>query len=236
LDRQPVWSPDGLTLAFSSNRVGGAVNLFQQAADGSGGAKQLTDTLSQTYPTSFLPDGSGLLFWEGSADTGPDVSVLSLNGDTRSEVLVATPFVDRNAEVSPDGRWLAYQSNESGRYEVYVVPFPDVGSGGRWQVTTEGGTRPTWSPHGNELFYVADPGRMMVVTVESGTTFSHGSPRMLFEDRFNTTLLSRHYDVSPDGERFLIIGDDRPTTGEAVPQPVLARNWFQELTERVPVP
>ena len=203
-DRQPVWSPDGQRIVFSSSRVGGQVNLFWQAADGTGIAEQLTDRPNPTYATSFGPSGAALLYGEFTQETGPDVWALNLEGERDRSALVATPFIDRNADVSPDGRWLAYQSNEAGQYEIYVAPFPDVDRGGRRQLTVEGGTKPTWSPDASELFFW-NGADMTAVAVETESSFSSGNPQVLFQAPYSNQLLRRV-------ERRRSIPDDyRPT-------------------------
>ena len=221
-DRQPVWSPDGQRIVLSSSRVGGQVNVFWQAADGTGIAEQLTDPPNPTYATSFVPHGGALLYGEFTQETGPDVWALNLEGERERSALVATPSIDRNAEVSPDGRWLAYQSNEAGEYEIYVAPFPDV-DGGRRQLTFEGGTKPTWSPDGSELFFW-NGAQMMAVDVETESSFSAGNPQVLFQAPDSNQLLSRNYDVSSDGERFLMIREPEVTNAAEVPQLVVVLN------------
>jgi len=232
-DRQPIWSPDARYVVFSSDRTG-SVSLFRMLADGTGEPEQLTDGPGFPYATSFTPDGARLVYWQTSPQTGLDLGLLTLDGDRSPTALLATGFDERNAEVSPDGRWLAYQSNDSGRNEVYVLPFPDVESG-RWKVSGDGGTRPMWRPDGRELFYWNDD-RLMVIPVEvvaPGAPFPRASPRMLFEWDYAPTLNSRTFDVAPDGERFLMI---RSAGGEDASRRaiVLVQHWFDELRARVP--
>jgi serine/threonine-protein kinase len=143
-----------------------------------------------------------------------------------------------NAEVSPDGRWLAYQSNESGQFEVYVRPFPEV-DGGRWQVSTGGGKKPLWARSSKELFYREPSGAVMSASVESGPTFRAGNPTKLVEGGgyFAPLLeLGRTYDVSPDGQRFLMIkvGGESDQTAALPPSIVIVQNWSEELKRLVP--
>ena len=151
------------------------------------------------------------------------------------EALLATEFNERNAELSPDGRWVAYDSNASGQYEIYVQPFPDVNQG-LSQVSTSGGEQPLWGHDGRELFYRSDAG-LMVVAVETASRFTRGSPEVVVEDQYFAGGTGRAYDSALDGQRFLFIKDD---TGQAFDQSGqqinVVLNWFQELTERVPVP
>jgi serine/threonine-protein kinase len=161
-----------------------------------------------------------------------------LEGEHRSQpLLAATPFDELNAEVSPNGQWLAYQSNESGRNEIYVRPFPNVDAD-RQQVSTNGGTQPLWARNGQELFYESR-GTLMRVPVKSGSTFARGTPEKLFEAPYLVRTpgapLGRMYDVSLDSQRFLMIkqpseSDERPPS----PRIILVQNWFEELKRLVP--
>ena len=178
VDQYPVWSADGRRLIFASARVG-ATNLFWQAADGTGAVARLTESPNTQYPTAITPDGTRVVFTETASPTGTDVMLMPLQpprsstglgrGEPiepqRAQPLVQTMFNERNAEIGPEGRWLAYESSESGRLEIYVRPFPDV-SGGRWHVSTAGGRTPLWSRNGQELFYVSLEGVVMGVRVE----------------------------------------------------------------------
>ena len=155
--------------------------------------------------------------------------------------LVRTAFIENNADVSPDGRWVAYQSNESGQNEVYVRPFPNA-DGGRWLVSSGGGTRPVWARSGSELFYLVgsspQPIRLMRVAVQAGSTFSPGQPQQLFEGRYyaeaNVAARGRTYDVSPDGKRFLMIKEESRLSQTPTPSSlVIVLNWFEELKPRV---
>ena len=234
LDRQPVWTRDGQKIAFSSDRDE-ASNLYWVSADGTGVVERLTESPYPAQPNSFSPDGAQLVIWESRPDSGLDVAIVHLEGERRITPVFDTGFDERNAELSPDGRWIAYQSNDSGRYEVYVQPFPEV-DGGRWQISSGGGTRPMWAPDGRELFYFAEPGRLMVVPVEAGATFARGNPQVLFEGPYAQPLLSRTFDITPDGQRFLMIkegqtGDDTAPSGQII----LVQNWFSELERLVPV-
>jgi serine/threonine-protein kinase len=164
--------------------------------------------------------------------------LLSLDAQRRLRPVMQTSFLERNGQISPDGRWLAYESNESGRTEVYVRPFPDV-SGGRWQVSTDGGERPLWARDGGELFYVPPTGGLMRMPVNGRTTWAANSPTKLLEGPYLWRLPAVGgplYDVSPDGTRFLLLKAaeaSEQATGAA--NLVIVQNWFEELKRLVPV-
>lgn len=231
-DTLPVWTPDGARLVFASQRESGNYNLWWQAADGSGTAERLTRSSVSQFPTGISPDGTRVLFWETMAASGRDVLAVSLEGKRHISTLVQTPFEDRDAIISPDGRWLAYYSDSSGRFEIYVRPFPDTGAG-LWQVSTEGGTQPLWARSGRELFYLGADGTLMRVPVEAtGRMWSAGAPEVMSRERyfFEGTPVGRTYDVSPDGQRFLRI--------KVPPSPartVVVQHWDRELARRVPI-
>jgi len=213
ISRTPVWLPDGRRLAFLSDRGGPTTNLYWQAADATGAAERLTNSSQQHVPSSISPDGTRLVFRTG-AGASLDMEMLSLGGERQTTPLLRTRFIEQNGEVSPDGRWLAYESNESGQFQIYVRPFPGVDRG-RWQVSTTGGTRPMWARNGRELFYLAPTGALMAVSVEAAPSFSAGSPTRLFEGPYfevlrtldTSQIVGRTYDISPDGRRFLMIKD-----------------------------
>ena len=240
-----VWTPDGRTVIFSSSELGGPNSprsLFRRPSDGTGAVEQLTQGAVAQFPSTVTPDGTALIFRQqtppklGTAP-GMDLVLLPLEGEHRPRPLVQTPFDELNAEVSRDGRWLAYESNESGRVEIYVRPFPNV-DGGKWQVSTNGGTQPLWARNGQELFYES-MGALMRVPLATGSKFEAGTPRKLFDApslfRAPGLGLGRMYDVSADGQRFLMIkdssgADERPLS----PRMILVQNWFEELKRLVP--
>jgi serine/threonine-protein kinase len=232
INRGVAWSPDGKRVAFSAQRDG-SENLYWQNADGTGTAERLTTESGVQFPVSFSPDGSYLLF--NQPDAPPyDLGMVSMKGEHKTRMILNTPFNELNGEISPDGRWLAYESNESGSVEIYVRPFPDINTG-RWQVSTGGGTRPLWARNGRELFYLTG-NKMMAVPVLAGSAFMAGAPQMLFQTNLLSPFAGRSYDVSPDGRRFLIIKDARATDASAAPsQLVVVLNWMQELRRLVPL-
>jgi serine/threonine-protein kinase len=229
LNRSPVWTPDGKRLAFSAQRDN-AENIYWQAADGSGAPEPLTEIPNASvFPHVFSSDGTHFLFT--SIAPPYDISRVSLTADRKPELLLQTPFDETNPDLSPDGRWLAYQSNESGRTEIYVRPYPDLNAG-RWQISTAGGARPLWNPNGRELFYYLAPGTLMSVPVELGTTFKAGTPQVIFQGQYAIPQAGRQYSVSPDGRRFLMIKLPAATGDAPPPQIIVVQNWFEELRRR----
>jgi serine/threonine-protein kinase len=150
--------------------------------------------------------------------------------DRKTHIFVEGPLYETAPQFSPDGHWIAYSSNESGRSEIYVRPYP--GPGGKWQISTEGGTEPVWNPKGRELFY-RDGQKMMAVEYEGQQAFSASKPKMLFQGPYIPTPRSfPDYDVSPDGQRFLMLRAPDQSQGPAQINVVL--NWFEELKQKVP--
>ena len=232
-DLNPVWTPDGRQVAFASDRDG-TPHLYLKAADGAGAVERLTESENDQYPYAFTPDGRQLVFLEMQ---NLDLVVLSLEGSP--EPLLATEFSERNGEISPDGLWLAYESNASGQYEIYVRPFPNV-EDGQWLISNGGGTRPLWAPDGRELFYLAPGRRLMAVpvepvepveTVQTEPSFAPGNAEEVFGGYYvaGGAAFGRSYDISPDGERFLMIKDETSST-----EFILVQNWFEELKRLVP--
>ena len=233
----PVWTPDGRRIAFESNKEG-PTNLFWQLADGSGGLERLATSEYGNVPVSWSPDGQLLAFYEINPSTQRDIWVLRMGDPSagsgqvhKAEPFLRTQFNESAPRFSPDGRWLAYASDESGRYEIYVQPYP--GPGGKWQISTEGGTEPAWNPNGRELFYRTGD-KMMAVDIATKPGLTVGKPRMLFEGRYEVTPGAfPSYDVTPDGQRFLML---KPTEqAQAAPTQInVVLNWFEELKRRVP--
>jgi eukaryotic-like serine/threonine-protein kinase len=230
-----LWTHDGRRIVFSSNR-GGPLNLWWQAADGTGTAEQLTMSSNNQFATGIIPDGTAVVFDEQTPTMRRDMLQLALDGTRRVTPLLQTNFDERNGIVSPDGRWLAYESDSSGSVEIYVRPFPNVG-GSQWLVSSAGGKTPLWARSGKELFYVAADGVLMRVPVEAnGATWNAGTPAKLLEGRYLTEVNSgvRMYDVSPDGQRFLMIKALGTDASAAPPVLVVVQHWDEELKRLVP--
>ena len=225
----PVWTPDGTHIAFNSSREGDP-DLYWKVADGSGEAERLLMRDGAQVPISWSPDGQVLAFSEDARvpGRGRDILLLPLGGEP--EEYVATASNEQTPTFSPDGRWIAYHSDDSGQRRLYVRPYP--GPGGAELVSLEGGEEPAWARDGRELFF-RDGNRMMAIEVGDSEMFDPGLPRLLFEGY--DVRVTRNYDVTRDGQRFLMVmsQEDQSTAGAEIR---IVQNWFEELTERVPVP
>jgi Tol biopolymer transport system component len=237
----PLWTPDGQRIAFSSSRGDKAtLNLYWQRADGAGDVQRLTESTNLQVPSSWHPSGRYLAFDE--LDRGnTNIMILQMDGDDRSgwkpgksTVFLNTPATENHPNFSPDGKWLAYTSNESGRNEVYVRPFP--GPGGKWQISTNGGRDPLWSRTRPELFFVFNQQIMIATYTADGDSFRAGKPQPLSDATFTlrrpgTTL--RNLDLHPDGQRFAVA----PSLDESTirrDKVVFIFNFFEELKRLVP--
>jgi len=229
----PVWSPDGKYVAYTSYR-NGTYALYQKPADGSGGETLLLEGIDHfRVPTSWSMDGKLLVYHEGvSGGTyangvpgGWSIWVLPLFGGHKAYPFIQSTFSAREASFSPDGKWLAYCSNESGEYRVYVVPFP--GPGGKWQVSLGDGRGPLWRRDGKEIFYLSADNKLMAVNVEaSGGSFAAAGARVLF-DSHSYGVFGR-YDASADGQRFVVVYEgNRPSSTLTS-----VANWTADLKER----
>jgi serine/threonine-protein kinase len=237
-DQSPVWWPDGRSLLFASG-VAGTSNIFRRTADGTGSMEPLTNGGSGKVPTSVAPGGSDILFRDVGSNTGVDLQRLRVTKDSPQNLsaptaLVRTTFSERNADVSPTGQWLAYESDESGRLEIYARPFPDVNAG-RWQVSTGGGRMPVWSRDGRELFYVSMDGAMMMTRVAMGSAWMATTPVQLFRGDylFATGAATRTFDIAPDGKRFLMIKNVE-TANIPLANIVIVEHFSEDLKRLVP--
>jgi serine/threonine protein kinase len=220
-----VWSPDGSRVVFNSRRRG-HLDLYQKASSGAGTEELVLEDDLDKYPTSWSPDGRSILYVTGANTprTGNDLFVLPLSGDRKPVPFLQTQFNEGPGQFSPDGRWIAYMSNESGGYEVYVAPFP--GPGGKWQISTGVGAWPRWRRDGTEIFYLGFDGKMMAAAVNGkGSSFEVGDVKPLFETR--AALGFRYpYDVSADGQRFLINTASEQTVSAPI---TVVVNWTAGL-------
>ena len=228
---RPAWTPDGRSVIFVSDRGRGGNDFafWRKRADGSGVAELVMDDDGVAQEGFFSHDGTWFVYRVG-AGNGRDIYARRLGLDSAVTPLLTAEFEERSPTLSPDDRWLAYMSNESGRDEVYVRPFPNVADG-RWQVSTEGGFEPVWAHNGTELFYRNGANELVVAQVTTtGSTFSVGQQRVLFSmTGFRTDPNHPSYDVSPDDQRFVMFRTIQTGTGELI----WIENWFAELKEKV---
>jgi Tol biopolymer transport system component len=228
-DVAPVWTPDGRRIVYGSSRDG-VQNLYWQPADGTGTAERLTTSANPQHPYAFTPDGQTLLYIENDPKTLYDIYALSLTGDRKPRPVLVTPADERRPALSSDGRWMAYQSDEStGTFEVFVRPFPNV-DGGRWQVSTGGGSSPLWGDGGHEVLYRQDQ-VIRRVPVTTTPAFAPGTSVVLLQV---PALLGEDTGVNftywPGGQRFLMRKTAPGANGVSEYRVVL--NWFEELKAR----
>ena len=226
----PIWTPDGERVTFKSGVE--TPEIVWQKADGGSTPEKLTSlTNYNSDPNSWSPDGKWLAFTDSDPKSGADIWLLSLEGERKARPFLQTPASEAGGVFSLDGRWIAYDSNESGRREVYLQPFP--GPGAKWQVSTEGGRQSVWARNGREIFYRSGD-KMMAVEVQTEPSFRLSKPKMLFEGRYEGAdgwFGYANYDVTADGQRFLMI------RSEEEPAPTRIRvvlNWAEELKAKVP--
>jgi hypothetical protein len=254
IDSWPIWLAND-RIAFTSQRQSGIGNIFVQEISGGGDARQASDSAAPGFVASgALPDGSALVLSRLAASTsdasmdasasGWDVQLLSLpppgsDVRTRPERLAGldSGFSERNPVVSPDGRWIAYESDSvGGQFEIFVRPFPDTAAG-LWQISAGGGQQPLWAATGRELFYLGPDGTLMAVAVSpQDSVWSSATPQAIFRGDYvmmGGGNSGRQYDVAPDGERFLMIKDAGVDRGD-LNQIVVMQNWIESLGRSVP--
>ncbi len=223
-ERNPMWSPDGSGIVFASNRKG-HFDLYQKASSGIGSDQLLLESELDKYPMSWSPDGRFLLYYNVDPKTKGDLWVLPLSGDRKPFPFLQTEFTEVSGRFSPDGRWIAYVSDESGKSEIYVMPFP--GPGGKRQISTSGGSRPKWRGDGKEIFYLADNKLMAAEVNDRGATLEVGTVRPLFG--LGPPLEGGYYDPAADGQRFLVT----TVVEQKVSSPItLVLNWTAALTKK----
>ena len=224
-DSTPLWSPDGNSIVFASNREGGS-NLYRKSANGGGNEELLFKSAEEKFPDAWTSDGEFIAYESFNPNTKWDLWVLRVD-DKTSTPLQQLNFNERQAQFSPDGKYIAYVSDKSGSAAVYVQTFPSSGS--EWRISAGGGAQPRWRHDGRELFYLASDRKLMAVDITLSPSFEAGVPRRLFDTRVLTTSDFRnHYVVTADGQRFLINSfmEDRGATPINV-----VKNWIA-LTKR----
>ena len=214
-----VWSPDGGTIVFSSDR-GGTIDLYQKSTKGSGEEKLLLQTDEPKSASSWTADGKYIAFASRNAKTVWDLWALPTFGDLKPIPIVVSPFVETQPMVSPDGRFVAFVSTESGREEIYVQTFPEAG--GKWQVSSGGGTDPSWRSDGKELYYRSPDQKLMAVEARGGADFQVGVPQPLFALHVRPGNPRNKYAPSPDGQRFLFAA---PLGRESMSPTTIVLNW-----------
>lgn len=234
LDVRPVWSPDGNRIVFGSPREGHPPNMYEKASSGATREEPLFRSNLIDHPTDWSRDGRFIVYARLDPKTQWDLWVVPVvpeqkGGERKPLPYLRTEFNEHNGQLSPDGRWMAYSSDESGRSEVYVRGFPELGA--RWQISTDGGVQPRWRGDGKELFYLSADGTLMAVAVPLETTFKASAPRALFKTRiaefeYESEIARTNYVPAGDGQRFLI----NTIIEEAAPSPVtVVLNWAAAL-------
>jgi serine/threonine protein kinase len=225
----PIWTPDGKRLVFGWSKSGPA-NLYWQSSDGSSAMERLTTSEYMQWAGSWSPDGKTVALVEVHQDAGQDIAMLDV-GSGRVTPFLNSPFVEIFPEISPDGRWIAYTSNESKRNEVYVQPFP--GPGTKVPVSAEGGEQPLWARNGKQLFFRWED-QVWVVDVRTNGAFTASKPRLLLKHPgYYISHPIRSYDLSLDSQRFLMMKLEQRTP-TPVTEMILVQNWFEELKRLLP--
>jgi serine/threonine-protein kinase len=235
----PIWTPDSQRITYDMQEKGGVFNIYWKRADGSGDAQRLTESKFQQRASSWRPDGKTLAFFQLNPDTSWDLYTLTVEGDEKSgwkpgepKPFLNSPFAEVRPVFSPDGRWLAYMSNESGAFEVYVRPFP--GPGGKWQISTGGGINPKWSPASRELLYLAPTNKIMVATyTASGDSFQAGKPSVWSETQTAVRGAGVNFAIHPDGKRVAVFKTPGTETQAQANKVTIIFNFFDELRRKL---
>ncbi len=230
--RNPTWTPDGRSVTYSSNRAGN-FDIWTEPADNRGPAVLELDLDESVYEPQWSPDGEWLIFRTDTDGPGAgDIMAIRPRADSSPIALVTTLAQEAGPRLSPDGRWLAYMSDESGKYEVYVVPFPNTGES-RWMVSSNGGGSPVWGKSGQALHYGDDDGNLVTVEVNTSTNFQMGGVSALPVGRIQEGGWGSFFDVSQDGERFLLPSLELGPSQDPSRSWILVLNLFEELQEKV---
>ncbi len=225
-DSAPTWSPDGSRIVYLADR-GGKFEIVRKLASGAGGEEVLRKSETAEPPDTFSRDGRFLSYYSRQPGTSWDVGILPLAGDRKPIPFLSSQFVEVRPRFSPDGRWIAYDSNESGQMEVYVQAFP--GPGGKWQISTAGGSEPQWRRDGKELFYLAPDSKLMSVDATSGESFQAGVPKPLFLASLEPIIVRNRYAASADGKRFVLLS---PIGRPSMPPTTVILNWTAGLAKK----
>ena len=235
-DAVPLWTLDGERVVFSSLREG-SWGLFSMAWDGAGEAERLMviEDARSLGPYGWSPDGALVFAYRAGANTSVNIGMLPVDGNGAWEPLLDTEANEWAPAISPDGQWITYTSDRTGVQEIYVERFPELGA--EQLVSRGGGMGPVWSQDGRELFYRRFPGGLMAMPVEPGPNLQAGIAEPLFDmAAYSVGFFNRHWDVSPDGRRLLMIGQTGEPTSDSELEIVLIQNWFEELKRLVPIP
>ena len=231
---RPVWSPDGKNIVFRSTGQDQS-GLYWMRSDGAGEAHYLMDGQLNPTPESYSPDGKRLSYSATGNNGSDDLFTAQVEGDAghpklgKPELFLGTPYAELGANFSPDGRWLAYFSNESGSFQAYVRPFP--GPGGRWQISSAGGMYPFWSKEGHELFFLGRDGSLMVAGyIASGGSFSPGKPQAWP----GLPSIVANFHIAPDGKHAAVILPEGADKQKPITHLTLLENFFDELQRKVP--
>jgi serine/threonine-protein kinase len=233
-DQYGLWTRDGGHVVFSS-AITGRQEIFWHRPDGVGKPEPLTDTVADKlvpYPNAITPDGKQIIARAAAGGGKNDLFVVPVGGDRKLHKLLASEHDEKNAALAPDGRFMAFESDLSGRNEVYVRPFPDVDRR-QWPVSTGGGAKPVWAPDGRQLYYLATDGKMMAVSADLASDLGLGKPVALFDAApYFMGSAGRNFDVAPDGKRFVLVKNPVSTSGNSAPVTVVL-NWVDELKARL---
>jgi serine/threonine-protein kinase len=235
----PIWTPDGKHLIYSSS-AGGKFELWSIRADGSGEPARLLDSRAEMIPSSILGDGSRLAYSAAGGQEADDLYTLPIDWSDPDrpkagapQLFLRTPGYDLGPVFSPDGRWIAYMSNESGRQEAWVRPYP--GPGGKWQISAAGGSFPRWSPSGRQIYFIGPDNHLMVADVEAKAgEFVSGKPRTWSETRIGSAPRWTTFNVAPDGRILAFAADGEAFLARAGTHATFLLNFFDELRRRVP--
>jgi hypothetical protein len=225
VDTNPAWAPDGSLIAFASNREG-SFDIYVKDEAGGGDVEKLLSSENGIHPADWSRDGRFLLYSLLAGGNSWDVWALPVDPPGEPFPVVESEFLNVRPVFSPDGQWIAYESDETGRFEVYVRKFP--GPSGKWQISTDGGSEPQWSQDGSEIFYLDTAQNLVSVAVETGERFRAGLPEPLFEARLYPRIQRNRYVVSADGERFLMMTS---LESQSLPPTTVVVNWQESLRQ-----